>query len=263
MELWKFLEDINKELSYLKEIETEEYESIEKAIENAYLEKPKWNRVNNVVAVFADLANSTNISNRKTKRVYAKFLEAVGYPFVKIFNEFNAEFIDIKGDGGLALFSGNYAEIYAFLAAETFKTFQEEYAKKQLSQYDVNYYFGIGIAKGDLLVKKVGVRGNNNFFVWAGDAVNNAALTSKDIKNISQITSIGITLDIYDKFNQDKFKDYLVYSCGCPKGKKVNLWKEFSIKDEKNFRYKKIESNWCKTHGEEYLNKILEIIGND
>ena len=263
MELWNFLRNINKKLSYLREIETDEYKSIEEAIKNAYLEKPKWNRVNNVVTVFADLADSTNISNRKTKRVYAKFLEAVGYPFVKIFNEFNAEFVDIKGDGGLALFSRKYAEIYAFLAAETFKTFQEEYAKKQLKNYNVSYYFGIGISKGDLLVKKVGERGNNNFFVWAGNAVNNAALISKDVKRVSKITSIGVTIDIYDIFNQDKFRDYLIYSCGCPEDKKENLWKEFSIKGENNFRYKKIESNWCKTHGEDYLNKVLEIIEND
>ncbi len=265
MKLWELLEKIQSKLDYLTDnIELEEYSSIEEAINKAYLEKPEWNRVNNVVAIFADLADSTSISNRKIKRVYAKFLEYIGYPFVKINNEFDAEFIDIKGDGGIALFSGKYAEIKAFLSAETFKTFQEKYAKDYFKKYDVSYYLGIGIAKGDLLVKKIGQRGDKNYYVWAGNAINNAALVSKDLKRVKQnMTTIGVTEDIYHTLDTNTFRDYLIFSCGCPNSKKVKLWKEFTVSGESNFKYHLIESNWCEKHGEEYVRKVLEVIQKD
>ena len=261
MKLWNFLDELKEKLNDLENIKTENYNTIEDAVNNARLEKPTWNRVDNVVAVFADLKNSTQISNRKTKRVYAKFLEYTGYPFVKINDEFDSEFVDIKGDGGISLFSGKYAEVKAFLAAETFKTFQENYVREKFkNKYGVNLSFGIGISKGDLLVKQIGQRGNNKFFVWAGNAINNAALISKDVKRLSDKTVIGIEESIYTVLNQEKFRNYLVISCGCPKSEKINLWKEHYVKDESNFKYYKIESDWCKIHGEQYINAVLEII---
>ncbi|WP_029521070.1 adenylate/guanylate cyclase domain-containing protein [Persephonella sp. IF05-L8] len=261
MELWNFLDELKEKLDSLEDIKTEDYNSIEDAVNNARLEKPIWNRVNNVVAVFADLKNSTQISNRKTKRVYAKFLEYTGYPFVKINEKFDSKFIDIKGDGGLSLFSGRYAEIKAFLAAETFKTFQEKYVRgKFKSKYNINLSFGIGISKGDLLVKRIGRRKeDNNFFVWAGNAVNNAALISKYVKISSNKTIIGVSKDIYHILNQEKFRDYLILSCEC--SNKRNLWEreERFIGSNIDIFYK-IESDWCKKHGEEYINTVLEII---
>lgn len=263
MELWENLNNISKKLEELLKIKVEDYNCIENAIKNAKIEKAEWNKVENVVAIFADLKNSTIISNRKIKRVYAKFLESIGYPFSKICKLFDAKFIDIKGDGGIALFQGQYAEIKAFLAAETYKTFQEQYIKPIFKKnYNVNYSFGIGIAKGDLLVKKVGSR-NYSFFVWAGDTINNAALISKDVKEIDSNTNtskIGISSEIYESLSNPKFEEYLIYSCGCPNGNKELLWKERHLKNGKGMKYKYIESNWCNEHGEEYLNKVLNNI---
>ncbi len=261
MELWENLNNISKKLEELLEIKIEDYDCIENAIKNAKIEKAEWNKVENVVAIFADLKNSTIISNEKIKRVYAKFLESIGYPFSKICKLFDVKFIDIKGDGGIALFQGQYAEVKAFLAAETYKTFQEKYLKNNFERnYKINYSIGIGIAKGDLLVKKVGSR-NYSFFVWAGDTINNAALISKDVKEIYSNTSkIGISLEIYDSLSNPKFEEYLIYSCGCPNGDKELLWKEKHLKNGRGMKYKYIENNWCEKHGEEYLNEVWNII---
>ncbi|WP_297455394.1 adenylate/guanylate cyclase domain-containing protein [Persephonella sp.] len=263
MELWGFFEKLKEKLSYLENIRIETYNTIEQAINNAKVEKPIWNRVDNVVVVLVDLKNSTQISNRKTKRVYAKFLEYTGYPFVKISKSFGSEFIDIKGDGGISLFSGEYAEIKAFLAAKTFKTFQEEYVREKFkNKYGVNLSFGIGISKGDLLVKLIGQRGDDKFFVWAGNAINNAALISKNVKRFSNKTVIGIDENIYNVLNQEKFKNYLVISCGCLKGENISPWKKYYTKKKSNFKYYKIESDWCKKHGEKHINAVLKIIEN-
>lgn len=43
-----------------------------------------------------------NLTPQQSVKVYELFVKSL----VKIFNEFNADYIDIKGDGAFALFSG-------------------------------------------------------------------------------------------------------------------------------------------------------------
>jgi len=195
LKLWNFLEELNDKVNYkIEDIKTIEYHSIKEAIQNARLEKGVWNKVPNIIAVFSDLLNSTGISNEKRRKTYSKILEYLNYPFIQIHRKFGAEFFDIKGDGGLALYSGNKAEVRAFLAAETYKTFIEKKANNYFSKnYSLEIVVGIGIAKGELWVKKIGSRGDGkNFYVWSGSAINNAALISKDLKRIKRnISTIG------------------------------------------------------------------------
>ena len=262
LRLWDFLNEINDKVNYkIEDIETIEYSSIREAIQNVRLEKGVWNKVPNVIAVFSDLLDSTGISNEKRKKTYSKILEYLNYPFIQIHKKFGAEFFDIKGDGGLALYSGYEAEVRAFLAAETYKTFIEKKANNYFStNYGLKIVVGIGIAKGELWVKKIGSRGDGkNFYVWSGSAINNAALISKDLKRIKRnISTIGVTEDIYSKLNRDKIRDYLIYSCECTE--KTLLWKTFFVEGISNFKYYCNESNWCDKHGEGYLNKVFEIL---
>ena len=71
-----------------------------------------------------------------------------------------------------------------------------------------------------------------------------------------------VTDDVFQDFsNPQELYDYLILSCGCPNNEKVNLWKE-KPKLESKFSTKvwELRSKWCDIHGEEYINKVLEII---
>lgn len=262
-ELWEFLGEIDERVKRLiTEITVEDFDSIEDAVKKASLETGKWCRVKNVTAVFSDLANSTGISNEKTKIGYSKILEYINFSFVKIHRKFGVDFLDVKGDGGLALYSGKEAELRAFLAAVTYKTFIEKYANKFFKQYDLVLRIGMGIDMGDLLVKRIGQRKDWNFYAWSGRVINNASLISKEIKRVEKNRSaIGVSERIYRKIDRQCIRNWTVFSCGCPKGKKEELWSKYYIKNAANFSYYLLRSNWCDKHGQEYLSNILNALG--
>ena len=261
MKLWDFMknvyESIEERTANLEPIDIE-YIPDENALK---LEVGKWYRIKEVVCVYLDLKDSTRASFQKTKEGMAKIYEHIGTGITKIFqNEnFKADFIDIKGDGGFALYKGNYAEIKAFLAAETFKTYSYKHLKKKFTNIEVK--FGIGITKGNVLVKKVGVR-NWNYPVWSGKPVNYSAYICKDLKKGFNFDKdlLGVDENIYRELYNHKFKDYLIMSCGCPTGKKSKLWREKSPSDSHYPKFYYLEANWCDKHGEEYINAVIELI---
>ena len=65
-----------------------------------------WIKLSDVVAVVCDLKGSTHLGTGKhdqsTARVYKSGVEGA----VRILHEFDADFIDIQGDGGFGLFWG-------------------------------------------------------------------------------------------------------------------------------------------------------------
>lgn len=82
----------------------------------------RWLKIKDVICVFVDMKNSTKLSASHhagtTARAYTLFTGTA----VRLFKEFGASYIDIKGDGVFALFNSN--EVHAaFASAVTFKTF--------------------------------------------------------------------------------------------------------------------------------------------
>ncbi len=261
MKLWEFLKEV---YSYaenrVKGIQPVDIEYIPDE-DNIKLEVGKWYRIRNVVCVYVDLKDSTRVSFQKTKEGMAKVYEHIGTGIVKIFQheDFKADYIDIKGDGGFALYKGDYAEVKSFLAAETFKTYVYKHLRNRFPNIEIR--FGIGISKGNLLVKKVGIR-RWNYPVWAGRVVNHAAYICKEVKRkfVFHNDIIGVTEEIYTVLNSDKFRQWLVLSCGCPNDKKVNLWKKTSPSDSVYPDFYYLEANWCDKHGEQYISKVIQLI---
>ncbi len=239
----------------------ERRETISEALNNAKLEVGKWQEVDNVVCVFSDLMNSTQISLDKQKKTVAKILENLIVPLQDIHRAFGCEFIDIKGDGGIFLYSGEGAEVRSFLASVTANTFFMQEANNLESNYDIKFRVYSGIHKGNILLKRVGAR-KDNFPVWAGDTVNIAALITKELKkNIKQEDFyIGVTKEIYTKFDTNELRKYLILSCGCNSESKTLLWYHRTFTGGKGRRYYYMHTNWCPSHGQSYLNSVLEII---
>lgn len=92
---------------------------------NYPLKNNHWYKIPDVICIFVDIRGSTKLSatthDKSTASVYELFTGCA----VKIFHEFEASYIDIKGDGVFALFNKN--EVFrAISAAISFKTFASE-----------------------------------------------------------------------------------------------------------------------------------------
>lgn len=240
-------------------IKIENKDTIEQAIKNAKLEVNEWQEVDNIVCVFSDLQNSTQISLDKNKTTIAKILENLIVPIQDIHRSFDCEFIDIKGDGGIVLYSGKNASIRAFLASVTCNTFFSEFASKLEKDYNIKFNVYSGIHKGSILLKRVGSR-KDNFPVWAGDTVNISALITKELKNNTKISSsyIGVTDEVFKILSNSNVKDYLTISCGCNSSTKNTLWNAHTFKGRNGKKYHYMNTNWCSLHGQIYLDNVLK-----
>jgi class 3 adenylate cyclase len=264
MELWNFLNEIfEDERKKIDRIEVPDLEKIPSEDEMA-LEIGRWFRIRNVVSIYVDMNSSTQLTNTKFINASAKIYQIFTGTLVRILKEFGAQFIDIKGDGGFALWKEEFASVKALLAGVTFKTFVEknlkDFVKDQITDWDIASK--IGIAKGMVLVKKIGLRNYEdqryNWAVWVGTPVN----FSFKLCDLAEPDTILVTNDIYEELtNPTSLKRYLILSCGCPHGETINLWTEKDELEQKfNTKIWELKSRWCDKHGEEYINKVLEII---
>jgi len=266
MELWKFLGQVfDDQQDKIKSLEVIEQNSIPSE-EDMSLEVGRWYKIRNVVSLYVDMEGSTQLTNEKYIQTSAKMYELFTGSLIKILKqeEFKAHFIDIKGDGGFALWKEKFGSVKALLAAITFKTFVERYLKPfvklQITEWDI--VSKIGITEGTVLVKRIGERNikdkKYNWAVWAGKPVN----ISSKLSDIADGDTVLATDDVFKDFSIPReLYDYLILSCGCPNDKKVNLWEEVPEFGEKfSVKIWRLKSKWCNTHGEEYINKVLEII---
>jgi len=268
MELWNNMEEIvESQKEKIKNMEVIDKDSIPSESDMS-LEVGRWYRIRNVVSLYVDMAGSTQLSNEKYTKTSAKMYEIFTGSLIKVLKieEFKAHFIDIKGDGGFALWKEKYGSVKALLAAVTFKTLVEKYlknyVKSEITDWDI--FSKIGIAKGTVLVKRVGIRNVGdkrfNWAVWAGKPVNISAKLSDSARDDTILVTDGVFKDI----SIPKFYDYLVLSCGCPSGIKEELWEEREeLEEEFGTVIWELKSRWCDKHGEIYLNNVLELIKED
>ncbi len=233
-----------------------------------YLEVDKWNKVKNIVCVYIDLSSSTKISINEHPNTSAKIFKSYVNSFVKIFDEYEAKYIDIQGDGGFALFDGDSAKEKAIVSAITIKTLISK--KDYLSDFiesktnnKVNLSVRVGIDIGTILVKKLGKRNKTNTDylnneVWLGKpvSVSSKLCNLKDSNNGFKSDTIRISDRLFDLIHNN----HLLYTCKC--GNVEKLWSEVKFKEiffglEKAYILK---SNWCPNCGDNYSYNILNKI---
>ena len=267
MELWNSLKQIfNEQKEKISPLEVTDFDHIP-AENDMSLQSGKWYRIRDVVSLYIDMKGSTQLTNEKYIKTSAKIYEIFTGSLIKILKqeEFKASFIDIKGDGGFALWKEKFGSVKALLAAVTFKTFVEKYLDKFVKDSIDGWKIAskIGIVKGIVLVKRIGVRNTKdkkyNWAVWAGKPVN----ISSKLSDLSEGNSVLVTDNVYQDFSTPKeLYKYLILSCDCG-GESKPLWNERTDFKEDFFTDTKIwelKSKWCDVHGEEYINKVLEII---
>ncbi len=220
-----------------------------------YTEARKWKRVEDVVAVVADLKGSTRLNFGKHANTSARLYEAVTGGLVKLVNPFEPDFIDIQGDGLFALFHGTRRYERAFCAAVSLKTFGERVLEPAIAQQFSDRFpdtgIKVGMAVGTLVVKNVGIRGINEP-VWAGKPVNWATKCAQTADKHQLIVTSGV-------WNKLKTNDYIAYSCDCGDGPKP-LWNSIQVErlPEDQVECQVLLSGWCKEHGSEFCQAILD-----
>jgi class 3 adenylate cyclase len=215
-----------------------------------------WLKIPKVVAVSADLKNSTALNFRKHPQTSAQLYEAVMSNCVRITNRFEPEFTDIQGDGLFALYHGDRAYERALCAAITLKTFSSRELVPAVEGWASDRFpdtgLKIGMAAGVLVVKKVGVRGTKEP-VWAGKPVNWATKCA----GAAGASELIVTEAVYGHFEDN---DYVTHSCGCPNGSTpYPIWTDKIVDKlpEDKMRCKQLLSQWCASCGAEFCEAIL------
>jgi len=228
------------------------------------LETNKWFRIDDVVCVFIDMKDSTQLSAQQQDKFTASIYQYFTDTAVKIFNYFDTSYIDIKGDGVFGLFEKS--KIYhAFCAAMTFKTFSAHILGTKIKfGDDKKISCHIGMDMKTVLVKRLGLRKVEGKTlkqneVWAGKPVNMAS----KLASIGNENELVVSERIFNIFLKDGSK-FVLKSCGCPNGEKKNFWHRIDLNDPRfdfSKAYKIDTSGWCKKHGIEYCKNILKLDG--
>lgn len=218
-----------------------------------------WLRIPDVICVFVDMINSTQLSAQNNDNQTAGVYQLFTGTAVKLFHEFDCPYIDVRGDGVFALYNSDQP-YRAIASAITFKTFVEKEFTDRIKNntgFDIGAHIGIDI--NTVLVRKIGLkrkdgRTDRQNEVWAGKPVNMASKLASKTSSTELLVS--------DRFYKLIKHDLVRKSCGCPGGTKSNLWEEIDLTDETKFDFNKayrLTSTWCKIHGKQYCEDILKL----
>ncbi|WP_256842255.1 hypothetical protein [Ornithinimicrobium cryptoxanthini] len=216
-----------------------------------------WIKLHNVVAVVCDLKGSTHLGTGKydksTARIYKSGVEGA----VRILNEFDANFIDIQGDGGFGLFWGDRAYERAMCAGVTIRTFSGDFVDRLEKRWPDGLPetgFKVGIHADRTLVKRIGTRRviAEQEAVWAGRPVNYAAKCAQTADRHQVI----ITQRVWDKL---KGNDYIAFSCDCGEGPTASLWTDISVDRLPEHDRDAVVLNvpWCQKCGPSFCDAIM------
>ena len=225
-----------------------------------------WLRIPDIVCVFVDMKGSTQLSatmhDKGTAGAYQLFTDTA----VRILHEFEAAYIDVRGDGVFALFNAD--QVYrSFAAALTFKTFaHRDFTPAMKGKTGIEIGAHIGIDQKTVLVHKLGLkpykgRTDRQNEVWVGKPVNMA----------SKLAAIGDTnqLIVSDRYFKNISDDLVTWSCGCEigdfgvkPGTTRYLWSHLDLLHDPKFDFdvaQVLEADWCPIHGQEYCEAILAL----
>ena len=233
--------------------------------------KGLWYQIPNVTAVFADLKRSTELSAENTPRTpafaYTYFVRAMAV----ILDRFSADYVDIQGDAVFGLFSEG-SEFLAAASAITMRTLVEQEVATRFD-YDTSGDWeltaGIGIDRGTLLVRRLGLRGTKQNEVWAGKPVNSAAKLS----SVAEPDQVVISERVFSQYRQSsKLRQrVIIRSCGCDgdsegagldakEDETSNLWTEDQVSEDLGLDFEtihRLNSQWCKIHGAEFCEALV------
>lgn len=235
------------------------------------LEKPVWKKIDDVAVVATDLKGSTRISYSKRDWVGARVYQASTGNCARIFQRFDAQFVDIQGDGLFGIFHGELAVERAIACAFTLKSFSARDIASLIDEHlgsnvPEGFETGlkVGVDAGTILAKRIGVRGEHNEPVWAGKPVNYATKCAQ----AAEAHEIILTDRFFELVGGN---DYVRYSCGCDVVRHGDesvrvigtnpgpLWSVTEVEtlgDHSACKRFPGQSSWCEHHGDDFCAAI-------
>lgn len=230
-----------------------------------------WFQIPNVTAVFADLNRSTALSAAENPKdaafAYTYFVRAMAVSLER----FSAKYVDIHGDGVFGLFSGQGSMFDAAACAITMRTLVENEVSPKFrrdASSNQSLTAGIGIDRGTLLVRRLGLRGTKENEVWAGKPLNMAAKLSS-LSSGNQVIVSDRMFARYENFSELRQRA-LLYSCGCDGsvvggglgaaiGTTRYLWERQQVPQNLGFDFTnlhRLKTKWCGRHGAEFCDAL-------
>lgn len=220
----------------------------------------KWHRLEDAVAVVADLKSSTSFSYSQQPASTGAIMEVAVGGMTEIFDRFGVDYMQAQGDGGFGLFWGDDRYERAMCAAITIQSFSKDQFVPAITTKWPDLPatgFKVGVACGPILVKRVGKarKSDRQDPVWVGRPVNYASKCAQQTVPNEML----ITGSVWDWVSQN---DYLAMSCECGNGPSRGIWKEKQIShlrvDDPEASGRFLTVGWCATHGVGFCEAVLE-----
>lgn len=234
--------------------------------------KGLWLRVPNVTAVFADLIGSTALTSSVSPEVAAIAYTYFARAMTVTLERFSAGYVEIQGDGVFGLFAGKRSMFHAAACAITMRS-QVEGIVSARFQRDASVKsdlkVGVGVDRGTLIVRQLGLRGTTLNEVWAGKPVSVAAKLSS-VAGPNRVVVSDRMFAGYEGAAMMR-QQALIWSCGCDgrnrgpglgasPGQVSKLWtkqaapKTIGVDFGSTYARK---AGWCAQHGAEFCEAIL------
>lgn len=180
-------------------------------------------------------------------------------------------YVDIQGDGIFGLFSGKNSVFSSAACAVTMRTQMEREVERRFrrdASTQRSLKVGIGVDRGTLLVRQLGLKGTRRNQVWAGNPVNMAAKLSSVAGN----NQIVVSERVYAGYlSAPKTRQRAILrSCGCtlgkantglalPAGEATNLWSKVGVSKNLGLDFQNAyrrKAPWCGKHGNEFCEAV-------
>lgn len=220
----------------------------------------KWARMQDVVAVVADMKGSTRLSLGRYVNTTVRLYEAATGGGVKVASNFSPAFTDIQGDGFFSLFHGEDAYRRAMAAAMSLAYFSKEVLEPAIGKFlgDGCPATGlkVGVAAGRLAVGRVGVRGASEP-IWPGKPVNWAFKCS----GTADMHQVIVTERVFDRVI--RANEFLLRPCylsghwhgNWPSGE---LWRSVAVSALPGVRCFVRRVPWCPEVADDFCRAVLE-----
>lgn len=231
-----------------------------------------WLQIPEATAVFVDLKGSTGLNSRFGAETAAHAYTYFNRAMAVILNGFQARYVDVQGDGLFGLFSGKGSRFLAAACAITMKTQVETVIAERFRQdvhADWELRAGIGVDRGKLLVRQLGLRGTGINEVWAGTPVNMAAKLS----SVAGPNEVAVSERVFSDYQQSaKIRQrVLLWSCDCRDGSRGRglglpaeraeyLWQSAPAPADLGLDFDQVHRRrkpWCPNHGAEFCEALV------
>jgi class 3 adenylate cyclase len=214
-----------------------------------------WARMQDVVAVVADMKGSTKLGLKRYVNSTIRLYEVATGGGVKVASRFGPDFVDIQGDGFFCLFHGEDAYRQGMAAAMSLAYFSEQIMEPAIMKFTgsdrVLTGLKVGVAAGRLAVGRVGVQGVNEL-IWPGKPVNWAFKCS----GATDRHQVIVTERVFSRIVEPN--EFIFRPCYMPHhGHGLRMWASVSVPALPGVKCYARKTPWCPEVADRFCEAVL------